>query len=394
MEKECCNDYEDDISKSDEFNKFEDMNLSQNILRGIFSYGYELPSPIQSKAIPLLLKDQDVIAQSQSGTGKTAAFSISLLNLVENYTYLKGIILAPTRELATQIFSVISSIGSYADINICLCIGGDQVKNNIEKISEKNPQILVCTPGRFLDLIEKRGLKIQKLSNIIIDEADEMLSCGFQDQLYWILKRIPKDTKIALFSATMPIEVLDLTYKFMFNPVKILIKNDLLTLEGIKQYYVFVSKPEFKLNVLMELYEYIQVSQAIIYCNEKRRVDFLVSKLKNEGFPVSHIHGNMPSQQRIEIMNSFRKGDSRILITTDLLARGIDIQQVSLVINYEISLSKENYIHRIGRSGRFGRKGIAINLVTNYEVNKLEEIQRFYQTQIDELPSNISSIFD
>lgn len=384
----------DDTFEIDEVTKFEEMNLSHNILRGIFSYGYELPSPIQSRAIPLLLKDKDVIAQSQSGTGKTAAFSISLLNLVEKTDYLKGIILAPTRELATQIFSVIKSIGNYTDTNICLCIGGDQVKSNIDEISEKNPQILVCTPGRLLDLIEKRGLKINNLNNIIIDEADEMLSRGFQDQIYWILKKIPKETKIALFSATMPAEILDLTDKFMFNPIRTLIKNDLLTLEGIKQYFVYVSKPEFKLSLLIELYEYIQVSQAIIYCNEKRRVDFLVSKLKDEGFPVSYIHGNMPSQQRIEIMNSFRKGDSRILITTDLLARGIDIQQVSLVINYEISLSKENYIHRIGRSGRFGRKGIAINLVTRYEANKLDEIQKFYQTQIDELPSDISSIFD
>lgn len=391
-----------DISNSNDYlneneietvDSFENMGLSQNIMRGIFSYGYERPSQIQSKGIPALLKKRDVIAQAQSGTGKTATFSISLLNKIDQTHLLKALILVPTRELATQIHNVIKAIGSYSGIKICLCIGGDPVRSNIDNIRQTNPQILVCTPGRLLDLIEKRGLKVDNVEDIVIDEADEMLSKGFKDQIYWIFQKMPEKSNVALFSATMPQEMFELADKFMRNPIKILVKKDSLTLEGIKQYFVEVDRPEFKLDVLIDLYDYIQVSQAMIYCNEKKRVDYLSRKLIEKGFTVSCIHGNLQAKERIDIMESFRKGDTRILISTDLLARGIDIQQVSLVINFELSLSKENYIHRIGRSGRFGRKGVAINLVTNYEVQKLNEIERFYNTQISELPSDLSSVF-
>lgn len=379
---------------------FEQMELKPQVLRGIFSYGYEHPSPIQSKGIPALLKDRDVIAQAQSGTGKTATFSIALLNKItttlENSSNsrnsLKALIIIPTRELAVQIHNVISAIGLHCKLSIILCIGGEPVRENLKSIEENKPQILVCTPGRILDLIEKRGLQITDVENVIVDEADEMLSKGFKDQLYYIIRNLPKTCNIGLFSATMPVDMFELAEKFMRDPINILVKKESLTLDGIKQYYVKLSRPEHKLDVLIDLYSFIQVSQAMIYCNEKRRVDYLSNNLTENGFIVSSIHGNMLSKERMEVMNQFRKGQSRILISTDLLARGIDIQQVSLVINYELSLTKENYIHRIGRSGRYGRKGVAINLVTDYEFEKLQEIERFYNTQIDELPSDLENL--
>lgn len=387
----------EDINKesfhNDSIDDFESMNLKKEVLRGVFSYGYEIPSPIQSRGIPALLKNRDVIAQAQSGTGKTATFSIALLNKINSSDSLKALILIPTRELAVQIYNVISSIGVHCNISICLCIGGEPVRENLRNIEETKPQILVCTPGRVLDLIEKRGLRVNGIETVIIDEADEMLSRGFKDQIYYIIKSLPQTCKIGLFSATMPGEMFDLTQKFMRDPINILVKRDSLTLDGIKQYYVKLNRPEFKIDVLLDLYHYIQVSQAMIYCNEKKRVDFVSKKLTDNGFTVSSIHGNMNSKERMSIMNQFRSGNSRILISTDLLARGIDIQQVSLVINFELSLTKENYIHRIGRSGRFGRKGVAINLVTDYEFEKLHEIERFYNTQIEELPADLDTLF-
>ena len=212
--------------------------------------------------------------------------------------------------------------------------------------------------------------------------------------MYLIFQKMPEDLNISLFSATIPQEMFEVTGKFMRNPLKILIKNENLTLEGIKQYFIKLQRPEYKLDVLIDLYQYISVSQTIIYCNDKRRVDFITKKMTSQGFTVSSIHGNMDSKDRIDIMNSFRSGETRILISTDLLARGIDIQQISLVINYEIPLSKENYIHRIGRSGRFGRKGVAINLISRYEINRLKEIEEFYSTQIEPLPADVAEIIN
>jgi len=368
------------------------MNLDDNILRGIYSYGFEYPSEVQKKGIVAVINGQDTIVQAQSGTGKTATFSISLLSKIGDEKSIQGVIISPTRELATQSFKVINSIGHYTDISISLCIGGESVITNIENIKNKNPQIIVATPGRMLDLIEKRGLSTSDIKTLIVDEADELLSRGFKDQMYQILQKMPESLNISLFSATIPSEMFEVSNKFMRNPLKILVKNENLTLEGIKQYFIKLQRPDYKLDVLIDLYQYISVSQTIIYCNDKRRVDFVTRKLTNSGFTVSSIHGNMDSKDRVDIMNSFRNGETRILISTDLLARGIDIQQISLVINYEIPLSKENYIHRIGRSGRFGRKGVAINLISRYEISRLREIEEFYSTQIEPLPENVAEI--
>ena len=379
-------------NKIEVYETFDSMNLDDNILRGIYGYGFEFPSEVQKKGIMAVIKGQDTIVQAQSGTGKTATFSISLLSKITEEKTIQGIIISPTRELATQSYKVIKSIGMHTDIVISLCIGGESVISNIDNIQQKKPQIIVATPGRMLDLIEKRGLDTSNIKTLIVDEADEMLSQGFKDQMYLILQKMPEELNISLFSATIPRDMFEVSDKFMRNPLKILVKNENLTLEGIKQYFIKLQRPEFKLDVLIDLYQYISVSQTIIYCNDKRRVDFISRKLTTNGFTVSSIHGNMDSRDRIDIMNSFRNGETRILISTDLLARGIDIQQISLVINYDIPLSKENYIHRIGRSGRFGRKGVAINLISKFEITKLKEIEEFYSTQIDPLPADVGDI--
>lgn len=374
------------------YETFDSMKLDDNILRGIYGYGFEFPSEVQKKGIMAVIKGQDTIVQAQSGTGKTATFSISLLSKITQEKTIQGIIISPTRELATQSCKVIKAIGMHTDITISLCIGGESVMSNIDNIQQKNPQIIVATPGRMLDLIEKRGLDTSNIRTLIVDEADEMLSQGFKDQMYLILQKMPEELNISLFSATIPKDMFEVSDRFMRNPLKILVKNENLTLEGIKQYFIKLQRPEFKLDVLIDLYQYISVSQTIIYCNDKRRVDFISRKLTTSGFTVSSIHGNMDSRDRIDIMNSFRNGETRILISTDLLARGIDIQQISLVINYDIPLSKENYIHRIGRSGRFGRKGVAINLISKFEIAKLKEIEEFYSTQIEPLPADVGDI--
>ncbi len=376
------------------YETFDSMNLKDNILRGIYAYGFEYPSEVQKKGIVAVINGKDSIVQAQSGTGKTATFSISLLSKVTEEKKIQGIIVSPTRELASQSFKVITKIGHYTNISICLCIGGDSVSSNIEEIDNKNPQIIVCTPGRILDLIDKRGLKTSDVKTLIVDEADEMLSRGFKEQMYLIFQKMPEELNVSLFSATIPQEMFEVTEKFMRDPLKILVKNENLTLEGIKQYFIKLQRPEYKLDVLIDLYQYISVSQTIIYCNDKRRVDSITKKMISSGFTVSCIHGNMESKDRIDIMNSFRNGETRILISTDLLARGIDIQQISLVINYEIPHSKENYIHRIGRSGRFGRKGVAINLISRYEINRLKEIEEFYCTQIEPLPADVADIIN
>ena len=384
--------YNETTNEVEIYETFDSMNLKTSILRGIYSYGYEIPSEVQKKGIVSVINGKDTIVQAQSGTGKTATFSIALLSKLEEVNKLQGLILSPTRELATQSYNVLRLIGQYTNFSIGLCIGGVSVLKDIEFITQNDPQILVGTPGRLLDLFEKRGLKTDNMKTLIIDEADEMLSNDFIEQIYSIFKKMPETLNVSLFSATMPNEMFEITKKFMRNPLKILIKSENLTLEGIKQFYVKTLKPEYKKDILVDLYQQIATCQTIIYCNDKRKVDYLTHYLVSEGYSVSSIHGDMDSKERIDIMNSFRKGDTRILISTDLLARGIDIQQISLVINYELPLTKENYIHRIGRSGRFGRKGTAINLISKYEFSKLRDLETFYHTQIAPLPADIASI--
>ena len=373
--------------------KFDDLNLKPNIVRGIFGYGYETPSAIQQRAILPITEGRDVLAQAQSGTGKTATFTISALQRInENEKATQALILAPTRELALQIKNVITAIGLYLKVTVHASIGGTSMSDDIEAF-RSGVQIVVGTPGRVLDMIERRYFKTDKVKMFILDEADEMLSSGFKEQIYNIFRLLPETTQIVLLSATMPQDVLEVTTKFMNNPVRILVKKDELTLEGIKQFYINVELEDYKFDCLCDLYDSISVTQAVIFCNTRSKVEFLTNKLREQHFTVSAIQADLPQAERDTIMKEFRSGSSRILISTDLLARGIDVQQVSLVINYDLPANKENYIHRIGRGGRFGRKGVAINFVTDRDVGMMREIEKFYSTQIEEMPADIGALF-
>lgn len=370
----------------DIYEKFEDMDLSDELLRGIFAYGYEKPSVIQQKAIKQLITGKDLIAQAQSGTGKTATFTIGMLqNLDTKLNKTQVIILAHTRELANQIHNVVSNLSKYMNIKINLSVGGIHVRDNMNSLKE-NPHIVIGTPGRVYDMLNKRVLQSENIKMLILDEADELLSNIFITQVYDIFRTLPGEMQVGLFSATMNDYFFSITKKFMRDPVTILVKNEELTLEGIRQYYINLEQNEFKFDTLCDLYAAFSVSQSIIYCNSKKIVDILSNKLINNNFSVSAIHGDMLQSVRDSIVKEFRDGQSRVLITTDLLSRGIDIQQISVVINYDIPKEIESYIHRIGRSGRYGRKGLAINFVTSYDTDKIKQIESYYSTEIPELP--------
>ncbi|KAJ2156996.1 translation initiation factor eIF4A [Coemansia sp. RSA 552] len=387
------NDKEIETNYSEVVDSFDDMNLDDDLLRGIYAYGFERPSAIQQRAIVPVLKGHDVIAQAQSGTGKTATFSISILQKIDpKVPKTQALVLAPTRELAQQIMKVMESLGDFRKVNIHACIGGTRIADD-EVAFRNGAHVVVGTPGRVFDMIDRRIFNTDAVKLFALDEADEMLSRGFKEKIYDIFQLLPPEVQVVLLSATMPADVLDVTTKFMRDPIRILVKRDELTLEGIKQFYISVEREEFKFDTLTDLYETITITQAVIFCNTRRKVDFLTEKLRERQFTVSAMHGEMDQNQRNTIMKEFRSGSSRILITTDLLARGIDVQQVSLVINYDLPTSRENYIHRIGRGGRFGRKGVAINFVADEDVADLREIETFYNTQIDEMPGNIAELF-
>jgi translation initiation factor 4A len=303
----------------------------------------------------------------------------------------QALILAPTRELAQQIQKVILALGDYLKAECHACVGGTAVREDIRKL-ELGCHIVVGTPGRVYDMINRRALKTDSIKLFCLDEADEMLSRGFKDQIYEVFRYMPPTVQVGLFSATMPLDVLELTTKFMRDPVRILVKRDELTLEGIKQFYISIDKEQWKLETLCDLYETVTITQAIIYCNSRRKVDWLTEQMKAKDFTVSAMHGEMEMKEREVIMKEFRSGSSRVLITTDLLARGIDVQQVSLVINYDLPNNIENYLHRIGRSGRFGRKGVAINFITEDDVRNMRAIEQHYNTQIEEMPSNVADL--
>ncbi|KHJ87921.1 eukaryotic initiation factor 4A-III [Oesophagostomum dentatum] len=368
------------------------MDLKQNLLRGIYAFGFEKPSAIQQRAIVPCTTGSDVIAQAQSGTGKTATFSISILQRIdENDPSVQALVMAPTRELAQQIQKVMCALGDYMNIKVHACIGGTSIRDDQRKL-ESGVHVVVGTPGRVNDMINRNVLQTSRIKMFVLDEADEMLSRGFKDQIYDVFKTLPQEVQVVLLSATMPADVLDVTDRFMRNPIRILVKKEELTLEGIRQFYINVQKDEFKFETLCDLYDAVNVTQAVIFCNTRRKVEQLTEQMTKKQFTVSSLHGDMEQQDRDVIMREFRSGSSRVLITTDLLARGIDVQQVSLVINFDLPSNRENYIHRIGRSGRFGRKGVAINFITDNDARQLKDIEQFYNTVIEEMPVSITDL--
>jgi translation initiation factor 4A len=331
--------------------------------------------------------------QTQSGTGKTAAMAIGSLARLDLATRAcQALVLVPHRELANGTHKVLCSIGDYLNV-VCHCLVGGTRSDNIE-VLRHGVHIVVGTPGYvpLLDMMECGALDVSHLKLFILDEADEMMSRGYSDQIYDVFRKLPENVQVGLFSATMPDEVLEMTTKFMTNPKHILIKRDELTLEGIKQFYIDVEEEEWKLDTLCDLYETLTITQTIIYCNSRRKVDWLTDSLCSRDFTAFKLHGDMDQKERELIMSEFRSGASRVLITTDLFARGIDVQRVSLVINYDLPKDRENYIHRIGRPGRHNREGVVINFITGDDVRQMRDIESFYNTQITECPMNVADL--
>lgn len=388
--------FDDGLGDVEVISSFDSMGLSTNLLRGIYAYGFEKPSAIQQRAIVPFIKGGDLIAQAQSGTGKTGAFAIGTLQRMDfkSKDKCQALIMSPTRELAVQTEQVISHIGDYlverGTSFIHVFVGGTRVVDDVNRLKSGGVIVAVGTPGRVLDVIKRGALRTEHLRVLVLDEADEMLSQGFAEQIYEVFKFLPKDVQVCLFSATMPPDVLELTDKFMRNPIRILVRKEALTLEGIKQFYVAV-EDDFKLETLMDLYDSVSIAQSVIFCNTRRKVDWLSTEMSKKEFTVSFMHAEMPKGEREKVMQAFKSGSSRVLITTDLLARGIDVQHVSIVVNFDLPSNKENYLHRIGRGGRYGRKGVAINFVTQRDVQTLKELEGFYHTQVDELPMDFAS---
>lgn len=375
----------------EKISEFPDMDLRPELLQGIFKYGFKKPSEIQQRGIFPLIYKKDMIAQAQSGTGKTATFVIGTLQnvLIENH-FVQIVVIVPTRELAYQIKIVIKSIGHYMKIRVQNCVGGTKIQQDLKKIFKKKPHLIVGTPGRLFDVMSVNKRISEKLRYFIIDEADELFTKGFKVQIYKIFKFLPVDCKIALFSATLPKEVLNIIELFIDTPIRILVKKEELTLEGIKQFYIPIDKEEWKIEALVDIYKSIRVEQSIIYVNTIKKVEWLVSVMKNYDFPVAYLHGEMGQIERTNTLKKFRSGNFRFLISTDLLSRGIDIRKVNFVINFDLPTKKESYIHRIGRSGRFGKKGVAINFLSRSDISILREIEAYYSTNIEIMPGDLS----
>lgn len=377
-----------------EVKSFDELDIPESLLRGIYSHGFENPSPIQGKAINPVISGRDVIAQAQSGTGKTGSFLIGSMARVDlSINQPQVIVLCPNRELANQIFFNFESLNAYLGIKGALIMGGTGVEDNFKAL-DAGAQFIVGTPGRVYDMMKRYVLKTSKLKTFVMDEADEMLSKGFKDQVYEIFQFVPPNTQTCIFSATMPPHAIEITEKFMKNPVSLLIKNEMVTLDGISQFYLGIEQETWKVATLFDLYDRLKINQTIIFVNSKRKAEVLKEQLEANNFVISIIHANMSQVQRDQTMKSFRTGESRILIATDVIARGIDVHHVQVVINYDIPRHVETYIHRIGRSGRFGRKGVAINFVTGYDVRKMEEIEKYYSTQVEELPLNFKEFMN
>jgi translation initiation factor 4A len=385
---------------------FEQLNLKEYTLKGIYSYGWEKPSEIQKQALQPFLAGKDMVIQACAGSGKTGVFGIGSIERVDpSVNGMQVLIISPTRELSVQTYNIICTIAQYSPISVALHRGCSSKNKTGEKLSGVErasgymsfgdsskycEQIVVATPGRILDLLRRKQLYTNQLGLFILDEADELLTVSneFQGTLKDIIHFLPARQTIVV-SATMPVDVHNFVNTITHSAEKLLLKNEDLPLAGIKQYYVVLDQEQDKLLCLIDIYSNISIQQSIIFVNRKDKVDYICGKMKDNGFTVSCIYGTMSQLERDTIMDDFRKGSTRVLIATDLLARGIDVQSVSMVFNYDLPNNKENYIHRIGRSGRYGRKGVAINFVLEPSGNKpkaITELETFYGCQILPLP--------
>ena len=377
-----------------EINTLDDLELSPDLLRGIYAYGFENPSPIQKKAIKPIVMKRDVIAQAQSGTGKTATFTIGALSNVDvaiNST--QALVLSPTKELTLQTAKVFEGIGSMTKgLRVQSAFGGSAVDEGSSFSSKNVPHVICGCPGRVFDMMRRDRISSHKIKIVVLDEADELLSSGFKEQVYNIFQYLSPDVQVVLVSATLPESMHGVIDKIMRNPIKISVKREMLTLEGIAQYYIAVDDDRQKYLTLKDLFSFLSVSQCIIYCNSVKRVQDLYEAMKEDAFPVCRLHSGMDKTERAAAFSEFKSGASRVLISSNVTARGIDVQQVSIVINFDIPKCVNTYLHRIGRSGRWGRKGVGINFITRRDISKLKEIETHYSTQISEMPANVKFI--
>ena len=375
-----------------EIDTWDDLEIPSELLRGIYAYGFEKPSEIQKKSIAPILAGRDVIAQAQSGMGKTGAFSIGTLGRIDvSKPKVQAILMAPTHELVKQTNSVIKALGSMLPgLRVKTLIGGTSIQEDADEIRDSCPHVIVGCAGRIHDMFRRRYLSGRDIHIMVLDEADEMLSQGFQQKIHQIFQFMPQDLQVVLFSATLPPEILEITKEFMRNPIRITMEAEKLNLECITQYYIALRHDGDKYDTLKDLFSVISVNQTIIYCNSIHRVTDLYKAMTDEGFSVCYIHSSMDKVERDKAFQSFRTGGFRVLISSDITARGIDVQQVSTVINFDITRCPHKYLHRIGRSGRWGRKGMAINFVTRQDTETMRRIERHYGIEIKELPANFS----
>jgi translation initiation factor 4A len=372
------------------FNRWDELEIDPNILRGIYGYGFETPSPVQMKAVIPIITGKDIIAQAQAGTGKTGAFTVGgLYHIDTKLNKNQMLVMCPTHELSRQIASVISGIGSCLNgLRVKVLIGGSSIDDDVKELRETPPHVIVGCPGRVYHMAQRGHIRCRDLKFVVLDEADEMLSASFKDQVYNIFKMFNNNVQVALFSATLPDNIYSITDKFMRNPVRIVVTPELLTLEGVKQYFIALEDDAQKFETIKDLFSNISVSQCFIYCNSVKRVVSLYEAMTQDGFPVGCIHSEMDKVEREKSLKEFRQGSIRVMISSNVTARGIDIQQVSVVINFDVPKDVHTYIHRIGRSGRWGRRGVGINFMTRRDVQKMTEIKSYYNAQIEEFPAN------
>ena len=362
--------------------RFEEMGLSEEIQKAVRYMGFEEASPIQAKAIPAMISGIDLIGQAQTGTGKTAAFGIPLLEKVDpKLKKLQAIVLCPTRELAIQVADEIRNLSRYMHgIKVLPIYGGQDIVKQIRSL-KSGTQIVIGTPGRVMDHMRRKTMKLDFVHTVVLDEADEMLNMGFREDIEFVLSGVPEERQTVLFSATMPKPIMEITKKFQNNAKVIKVTKKELTVPNIEQYYYDV-KPKKKEEVLSRLLDIYSPRLSVVFCNTKKQVDLLVNALLGRGYFAAGLHGDMKQEQRDRVMQGFRTGKTEILVATDVAARGIDVDEVEAVFNYDLPQDDEYYVHRIGRTGRAGREGRAFSFVSGKEVYKLKEIQRYCKTKI------------
>lgn len=372
--------------------KFEELQLDERILRAVTDMGFEEASPIQAKAIPVQLEGLDIIGQAQTGTGKTAAFGIPMLQKIDSKNKkLQAIALCPTRELAIQVADEIRNLAKYMHgVKVLPIYGGQDIVRQIRGLKD-GTQIIVGTPGRVMDHMRRKTVKFDQVHTVIMDEADEMLNMGFLEDMETILSQLPDERQTIMFSATMPDAIQKIARNFQKDPQIVKVVKKELTVPKVTQYYYEV-KPKTKVEVMCRLLDMYAPKLSVAFCNTKRQVDELVTELQGRGYFAEGLHGDLKQIQRDRVMNSFRNGRTEILVATDVAARGIDVDDVEAVFNYDIPQDDEYYVHRIGRTGRAGREGIAFSFVVGKEVYKLRDIQRYCKTKI--LPQAIPSLND